>query len=753
MRVLHIVSATHERGAERVARNLVDALGVAGVDGRLVALVSGSEMSGSIRVDSVLAPGAHDRLRWLPTAVANLRRELRSHPADVILAHGAHAAFVSAALVGGPPIIWHRILNSPDRAPMDPVRLAQRLLVRRIHGAIAITDRIGDQMRDLGFHGPVWQIPNHRPAPVPLNAGAQCGESLRAELGHAPNTPIVSTIGHLVPQKDPCTAIDVFSAIASRHPDVRFVVAGDGPLRAQAEHRALEMLGPGMVSFLGHRPDIPVLLGVSNVVVSTSVSDSMPGVVIEAQLAGCPVVAFPVDGVDQIVESGVSGVVTSSAHADEAADAVCSILADPRLRARMSSAARAGAARFTTERAAPRYATILATVAALEAEGDPIRVMQVIPDLGVGGAEQALQVLASTISGDELTQVVVAIRGARRPLAETVHGSLQSAGVGYCDLAVRRAPTRSVIGLGLATQRLGRLARQLNADIVDAALLDASLPSRLARFDACRVTHLVNTPYDDAVTPRAPGRAWRRKVLRAVDGFTARRDDSLVALTAAVARASGGALGPAAHRKLTVIPRGVDVEEYAPPPNVRAGDLVVSVGRCVPQKGHDTLIRAVAAARIGGCHLRLSIIGEGPLEDELVDLAERLGVGDCVTLTGPVSDVRPLVAAGGVFALASRWEGQSNAVLEAMAMGSAVVVGDVPALREVVGGAGRLVAPDDVDAWCRALTALAGDPQERHRLGEAARARVLAEYDARARSAELVELYRSLSDDRRRKHG
>jgi glycosyltransferase involved in cell wall biosynthesis len=668
----------------------------------------------------------------------------------VVLAHGAHAAFVSAVLVGGPPIIWHRILSTPDRGPIDPFRLAQRLLVRRIRGAIAITEQIGDQMRDLGFHGPVWQIPNHRPAPVPRSAQVERGESLRAELGHLPTTPIVSTIGHLVPQKDPCTAIDVFGAIASRHPDARFVVAGDGPLRAQAERRALERLPPGVVSFLGHRHDVPALLDASDVVLSTSRSDAMPGVVIEAQLAGCPVVAFPVDGVEQIVESGVSGFVTSSAEVEEAANAVCSIIADPRLRARMSGAARAGATRFTTEQAAPRYATVLATVAAVEAEGDPIRVLHVIPDLGVGGAEQALRVLASTIPLDDVTQVVAAIGGARRPLGETVHAALQSAGVGYCDLAIRRAPTRSVIALGLATRRLGRLTRQLKFDVVDAALLDASLPSRLVRSGATRVTHLVNTPYDDAVTRTSPRRAWRRKVLCAVDRFTARRDDALVALTAAVARASRAALGPSSDRKLAVIPRGVDVEAFAPLPNASAGDLVVSVGRLVPQKGHDTLIRAVAAARAGGCALHLSIVGEGPLEGELVDLAERLGVGDHVTLTGAVSDVRPLVAGGGVFGLASRWEGQSNAVLEAMAMGSAVVVADVPALREVVGDAGRLVPPDDVEAWCGVLVELAGDPQERRRLGEAARARVLAEYDARDRSAELVGLYRSLTLDRRR---
>jgi glycosyltransferase involved in cell wall biosynthesis len=190
----------------------------------------------------------------------------------------------------------------------------------------------------------------------------------------------------------------------------------------------------------------------------------------------------------------------------------------------------------------------------------------------------------------------------------------------------------------------------------------------------------------------------------------------------------------------------VDVDAFAHTGQIRDGRHVLSVGRLVPQKGHDTLIRAVAAARAAGHPLRLSIAGEGPLHDELQELARRLEVDGSVELLGPTADVRPLLASCGTFALASRWEGQSNAVLEAMAMSCPVVVGDVPALREVVGDTGRLVAPDDVAAWSDALVALSGDVTARSALGRAARERVVTCFDARRRSAELLSLHRELSD-------
>jgi glycosyltransferase involved in cell wall biosynthesis len=195
----------------------------------------------------------------------------------------------------------------------------------------------------------------------------------------------------------------------------------------------------------------------------------------------------------------------------------------------------------------------------------------------------------------------------------------------------------------------------------------------------------------------------------------------------------------------------VDLEAFAPTGQVRDGCHVVSVGRLVPQKGHDTLIRAVAAARAAGHPLRLSIAGEGPLHDELVDLTRRLQVDGSVQLLGPVADVRGLLASCGIFALASRWEGQSNAVLEAMAMACPVVVADVPALAEVVADAGLLVAADDVRAWSDALVALASDAGVRAGMGSAALERAARCFHADRRSAELLSLHRELRDRPRRR--
>ena len=87
-------------------------------------------------------------------------------------------------------------------------------------------------------------------------------------------------------------------------------------------------------------------------------------------------------------------------------------------------------------------------------------------------------------------------------------------------------------------------------------------------------------------------------------------------------------------------------------------------------------------------------------------------------MLGPVPEMHlsSLFAGADLFVFPSRHEGFGIPVLEAMAQRTAVVCGDIPALREVAGDAARFVGPDDVDGWAQALTELLTDEREREAL-------------------------------------
>jgi glycosyltransferase involved in cell wall biosynthesis len=195
------------------------------------------------------------------------------------------------------------------------------------------------------------------------------------------------------------------------------------------------------------------------------------------------------------------------------------------------------------------------------------------------------------------------------------------------------------------------------------------------------------------------------------------------------ARQESGANG---NRHVVLVPNGVDLERAASAgarEAVRAAlgagpevVVILSVARLVPQKGLDTLIDAFA--RVPG-RPHLWIAGDGTQRRELEARAARLGVSDRLRLLGRRDDVADLLAAGDVFALASRHETTPIALLEAMAAGRGCVVTDVGDCRAMLGegSAGLVVPPRDQDALAAGLAALVADRSLRDRLGQSARAR------------------------------
>jgi glycosyltransferase involved in cell wall biosynthesis len=124
------------------------------------------------------------------------------------------------------------------------------------------------------------------------------------------------------------------------------------------------------------------------------------------------------------------------------------------------------------------------------------------------------------------------------------------------------------------------------------------------------------------------------------------------------------------------------------------------------------------------------LAGDGEDRGKLEALAGRLGIAARVRFLGEVrrADIPDLLRAADIFAMPTRFEGQSNAVLEAMHAGLAIVSSDIPAQVETLGGpgpdaVGELLPLEDDAAWIAALDALVRDPDRRAALAERARTR------------------------------
>lgn len=158
-------------------------------------------------------------------------------------------------------------------------------------------------------------------------------------------------------------------------------------------------------------------------------------------------------------------------------------------------------------------------------------------------------------------------------------------------------------------------------------------------------------------------------------------------------------------------------------PQASRRPIVLGVGRLVPQKGFDVLIKAFHTAVQRHPEWSLAIVGEGPREAELKELATTLLPPGSVSFLGTVKDPERYYAIASLFVLPSRFEGFPNALVEAMAAGCAVIAADSPgAMAEIVrhGIDGLLIPPEDVTALALAMDRLMTDEGARNELGSRA---------------------------------
>jgi glycosyltransferase involved in cell wall biosynthesis len=326
----------------------------------------------------------------------------------------------------------------------------------------------------------------------------------------------------------------------------------------------------------------------------------------------------------------------------------------------------------------------------------------------VGGGELSLLDLLHGLDRDRWAPVLVvpdegevAARG--RDLDLPVH---------VIPLPSLRRPRPGAVG---SVNALGRLARATDAALIHAngsrAMAYAGVAGRLAVRPA--LWHVRVADRDGLVD-------------RALCALAT----AIIATSRAVARRFAWA--PA---KVRLVPNGVDLARFAPrPPSpaVRAGlavppsaPVAVSIGRHVPEKGYRHLVEAAALVERARPGVHWVLVGDGELRGDLEAQARRLGVESRVHFAGWRDDVADVLALADVFVLPSESEGFGRVLVEAMAMGRAIVATAVGGVPDVVlaGQTGLLVEPASPAALGDAVRALLDDPARAARLGAAGRAR------------------------------
>jgi N-acetylgalactosamine-N,N'-diacetylbacillosaminyl-diphospho-undecaprenol 4-alpha-N-acetylgalactosaminyltransferase len=396
------------------------------------------------------------------------------------------------------------------------------------------------------------------------------------------------------------------------------------------------------------------------------------------------------------------------------------------------------------------------TASAAYAAGKPARVLFLINDLRMGGAERALvtyvnhlrtvrPVIAliqpdADLARDLRPGIAPLVLSARRPRRD---------GAAAAGSAPRGRPRGTMLlespGLVWRAFRLARVAHATGCSVVSTFLNRSHTIALLAKlFFAPRLRIVINVHEmlsDHLSIHFAPA---ERYVMRAFIARTFPLAERIVAVSDGVRDDLASHFGLDAGR-ITVVHNPLDLdrirragmEDGLPPRSSSDGPLVVGVGRLVKLKAFDLLIRAMARVP-ESLRARLLLIGDGEERRRLEDLVAQLHLADRVDLLGMQTNPWKYMARADVVAVPSRTEAFPNVIGEALALGRPVVAArcsDGIAEYLNAGECGVIVPPDDVDAMAGAIERLLRDAGLRQQLGErgSRRVQVFAVADAVSR--------------------
>ena len=338
---------------------------------------------------------------------------------------------------------------------------------------------------------------------------------------------------------------------------------------------------------------------------------------------------------------------------------------------------------------------------------DPPRVMLVISSLGAGGAERVMSTMANYWAERGWDISLVTLDGVSTdfyPLDPRVTR------IGLSATAV----SRSVHDAWRNNARRIRQLRRAIMEITPHVVICFTFPTTILALIAGRAAGIPVIVGERSVpTQLAFSRVWN-----GLRRATYRMAASVVVQTPEV----GEWIGEFVPREnVRVIPNPVAPPGDARVPRRERGSMVVAMGRLGPEKAFDDLIRAFARSRAEDWSL--VILGEGEERDHLVAVARELGVESAVRLPDRVHEPTAVLRSADVFVMSSRFEGFPNSLLEAMAVGLAVIATDCPfgprhIIRHDIDG--LLVPPGDVDALASAMADLMTNDARRHALSNRA---------------------------------
>lgn len=268
---------------------------------------------------------------------------IKKNNTDIINIHGQNPLGKLCSILGSAPVVIHTDHGTTAGSPVrrkGRVVYFNRLLTPYIDQFIAISKGMEKSLRSRE------KIPASKISLIyngvdvaSISAVACNKEELKRSLGIPSHTPVLGTVGRLVPEKQYPLMFEVLALLKKAHITFSVLIAGDGPQRQHLEHLIRKLDLDDRVLLLGERSDVYPLLEIMDLFLFSSGGEAFSITVLEAMAKSRPIIAFDVEGVNEAVIDGETGYLVPFADVGAFADKVKVLIQSPELAHRMGRAA------------------------------------------------------------------------------------------------------------------------------------------------------------------------------------------------------------------------------------------------------------------------------------------------------------------------------------------------------------------------------------------------------------------------------
>jgi glycosyltransferase involved in cell wall biosynthesis len=305
----------------------------------------------------------HERFRFDPAVIPQLRRLVRTRQPDIIQTHNFKSHFLVRLTGTGRYCRWIAFHHGHTSIDLKNVAYNQldRWSLLAADRIVTVCDQFARDLERIGVPAEKIKVQHNAVKPFVPSSTDEVNR-VRSALGIPVDSLVLLVAGRLSGEKGHVDLIDAVARLGSNSPQKRFrlLIAGDGPERECIQQRIKRLGVAAFVTLLGFQGDLRPYYTMADMMILPSHSEGSPNVLLEAMAAGLPVLATAVGGVPDIVQDSQTALLVGQGDATAMADAIGRLLDDVGLRRILGAAARQAALQFDPE---TYYASLVQTYA------------------------------------------------------------------------------------------------------------------------------------------------------------------------------------------------------------------------------------------------------------------------------------------------------------------------------------------------------------------------------------------------------